>query len=99
LNNGKVGISTTSPATALEVGGYITTDSVLGCATLKTDTNGMINCISSDMRVKQDITPLASSSALSAIEQLKPVSFYWRDSTNGTARAGFIGTRRPTSVP
>jgi hypothetical protein len=89
--NGLVGIGTSTPATKLEVGGDITDDNVLNCATLITDTNGKIKCTSSDERLKQDITPLDASSSLAAIEQLNPVSFYWRDPSGGTQeQLGFI---------
>jgi hypothetical protein len=85
------GIATASPATALEVGGDITDDNVLNCSTLKTDVNGKINCVSSDERLKQDITPLDATDSLSAIESLTPVSFYWKDSSNGPEQQlGFL---------
>jgi len=44
---GLVGIATTSPATVLDVNGYITTRSVLNCGVLSTDSTGKIVCGSS----------------------------------------------------
>ena len=41
---------------------------------------------SSDARLKKNIEPLASSSGLSAVEALRPVTFNWVDPASGTAQ-------------
>jgi hypothetical protein len=80
-----VGIGTTSPATKLVVNGDITDVNVQTCddAThqLGTDGNGKIVCDTSlsDQRLKSSITSLTGPQALSELQQLNPVSFYWKD--------------------
>jgi hypothetical protein len=91
ISSGNIGIGTTTPAVKLDVNGDITDENVLGCATLKTDTTGKLNCISSDERLKQNITSLDASSSLAAINALNPVSFYWRNPLDGLQlQLGFI---------
>lgn len=47
--------------------------------------------VSSDRRVKTDITPLQEDSGLAAIEKMKPVSFHWKNRESGTnLQYGFI---------
>lgn len=47
--------------------------------------------VSSDRRVKTDITPLQEDSGLAVIEKMKPVSFHWRNKESGTnLQYGFI---------
>jgi len=85
--NGRVGIGTTTPATALVVSGDITDTNVSNCdsssQSVGTDATGKLVCNTSlsDERLKNDITSLDASSTLAAINQLNPVSFYWKDNT------------------
>ncbi len=98
--NNDVGIGTTAPATRLDVNGDITDEGIKSCDTLKTDANGKINCVSSDERLKQDIQPLDASSSLDAIMALDPVSFNWKDPTNGGAlQFGFLAQEAQKIFP
>ena len=96
---GNIGIGT-DPATTLDVNGDITDENVKGCETLKTDTTGKLNCTSSDQRLKQDIASLDASSSLAAIEALDPVSFHWKNPTDGIAlQLGFIAQAVEKTFP
>jgi hypothetical protein len=45
----------------------------------------------SDERLKKDIVDLGDMNGLAAIDQLRPVTYYWRDEANGTGQElGFI---------
>ena len=110
--NGKgfTGIGTTSPATALEVGGDITDDNIKNCANstsaLGTDSNGKVVCNStiSDQRLKTNVISLDGTNVLSEIDQLNPVSFYWVDPTMPGAQStaqqfGFIAQQVQNVLP
>ena len=87
LANGKVGIGTSTPTTTLDVAGDITDENIKNCdsssQSIGTDLNGKLVCNTSlsDERLKNDITTLDASSTLAAINQLNPVSFYWKDNS------------------
>lgn len=107
---GRVGIGTTTPATALDVNGFITTESVKGCngglSAIGTDSTGRMTCYLlsvSDARLKSDIAPLTDAEGLVLIESLSPVSYHWRDpSIYGNTDAlqyGFIAQEAEDVAP
>ncbi|MEI7720001.1 MAG: tail fiber domain-containing protein, partial [bacterium] len=59
-----------------------------GCTGLTTNASGVVGCTASDQRLKQNITPINGQTALDAINQLNPVSFYWKDPTLPTSGIG-----------
>jgi hypothetical protein len=62
------------------------------------DSAGVHN--SSDARLKKNIEPIASSSGLSAVEALRPVTFNWVDPASGTAQqTGFIAQEVQKVLP
>ena len=85
LNSGFVGIGTSTPGSALDVGGNVTDESVKGCnggsGGLGTTASGTVYCeVSfSDQRLKTNITDLDAADSLNLINSLNPVSFYWKD--------------------
>ncbi|MEJ0053947.1 MAG: tail fiber domain-containing protein [bacterium] len=83
--NYRVGIGTNAPATALDVNGDITIET-LTCNTslvgLGTDANGKIYCksvVGSDERLKSNIESLGDENGLALIDSLRPVSYDWKD--------------------
>lgn len=85
-----------SSAGALSLSSHITQSATGNYLCINTSTfevtrgNGS-TCTTSDSRFKKNIQPLADVSGLAAIEQLKPVSFNWRSTTEATTtQLGFI---------
>ncbi|OJY74682.1 MAG: hypothetical protein BGP12_06930 [Rhodospirillales bacterium 70-18] len=77
--------STASATTTLfSVGnaGPITFNTVTyaNCTALITDANGTVGCTTSDQRLKMNIVPLSAN----GVDELKPVSFFYRDQARGT---------------
>ena len=102
---GNVGIGTSSPAIALAVNGQIATNNLPanpGGNTLCyfASTYGILGTCSSDARLKSDITPIASASnaMLTAVLDLKPVTFKWNGDAS-TTYAGFIAQDVMQSIP
>lgn len=103
-NTGYVGIGTTTPYSRLTIWGP---DALAGTAAFTISNsasttefqvfdNGAATLAgtltqNSDQRLKQEIIPLNASSTLAAITGLTPVSFIWRDLSQGsTTQLGFI---------
>jgi hypothetical protein len=56
--------------------------------------------VSSDRRVKKDITPLRKESGLAVLERMTPVSFHWKNSESGTKlQYGFIAQDMAKVLP
>ena len=86
LNNGKVGISLTSPSYLLHVGGQAKINTALGVGVNPTATTGRIDASNdvvafstSDKRLKENI--ISISNPLSKIEKISGVEFDWKPLT------------------
>jgi hypothetical protein len=108
LNNGNVGIGTTTPGATLEVNGSVK------FSTLANDATGYYMCVNattgqlatsttacgaSSIRFKENINPLTYG--LAEIGQLQSVSFDWKKShiPNGTKQIGFIAEDMAKIIP
>ena len=90
-NSGDVGIRTTTPNTILDVNGNISDENQRNCTGVNTNSNGTFVCASSDERIKQNIEPLASTTAIAQIEELQPITFTYKDPTLAQgAQLGFL---------
>ena len=100
--NGKVGVATSSPATALDVNGTITQLTVKSCSLgLTTDALGSINgCVTSDQRLKKDITPITQD-VTTAILSLNPVTYKWKDTKvkDDKVHSGFVAQEVQKVIP
>lgn len=98
-SSNRLGIGTTSPATALDVNGTITQLTVKSCTLgLTTDALGSITgCAASDASLKTFINPF-NYSALKLIEELNPV-FYQFKNELGKNRIGFIAQEVEIILP
>jgi hypothetical protein len=104
ISTGKIAIGTTTPYSRLTVWGPGNTGSTSAFLVANSASttefsvfdNGNATLAgtltqNSDYRLKQDITPLGASSTLSAITSLTPVSFIWRNASEGsTTQFGLI---------
>ncbi|MHB8660683.1 MAG: tail fiber domain-containing protein, partial [Minisyncoccota bacterium] len=103
LQNGSVGIGTTSPAAPLTVWGTSAASSTAAFIVANTASTSVFsvynggNAIlsgslsqSSDERLKTNVTPLDASSSLAAIMGLNPVSYTRIDQPGGGTNLGFL---------
>ncbi len=78
--NGNVGLGTTSPAATLDVQGNAIISGSITAASLNASgpitAAGLITSTYSDVRLKDDITPI--SGALALVSRLTPVRFKWK---------------------
>ena len=84
----------------LDASGWLTIGTLAGAAgAVYADANGKLNLTSSDVRLKENIAPLAA--CLSKTLALNPVSFQWRDKASMGAKTniGFIAQDVETVVP
>jgi hypothetical protein len=102
---GNVGIGTTSPGVSLAVNGQIVTNNLPANPSGNTlcyssSGYGIIGTCSSDERLKNTITPIATSSdaTLKAVLNLNPVTFKW-DGDASTTYAGFIAQDVMQQIP
>ncbi len=81
-----VGVGTTSPSYKLDVNGTLRAYGI-------TD--------SSDIRLKRDISPLASKEALDSILKLQGIHYYWRDAERygGELQLGFVAQDVEPVIP
>ena len=99
-STGNVGIGTTLPTQALDVTGTIHASNLAGAGTtLETDGNGNIIRTPSDIKLKENIVPVAG--ALSKVLSLQGVYYKWRDKARfGTQdEIGFIAQDVQKVVP
>ena len=98
--SGNVGVGTTSPTQAVDVVGTIHASNLNGGATtLSTDANGNIIRTPSDVKLKENITPIAG--ALSKVLNLNGVYYEWSDSARfgSQQEVGFIAQEVQAVVP
>ena len=92
LNNGNVGIGTTSPGEVLDVIGNARFSAITAGASagaLHYTATGVLTTNTSDRRLKKDIVSLAPT--LDKVMQLRSVSFVWKDDPNRKHKdLGFI---------
>ncbi|MBL7960007.1 tail fiber domain-containing protein [bacterium] len=91
LKNGDVGINTEIPTTSLDVNGVtrirsIISGSVWGALYYTTD--GTLSSSTSDIRLKENITPLEGS--LNKVQRLQGVNFSWKNDPSHSRKIGFI---------
>jgi hypothetical protein len=99
VQNGNLGIATTSPWRTLSVNGTVGFDGLTGttgagslCLSANKEVvynSGSDNCLSSLRSTKHDIQPL-DLTALDMVKSLQPVSFTYNNDASSTVRYGFI---------
>jgi hypothetical protein len=99
-SGGNVGINSTSPGYTLDVNGTARFGAVivgsLGTGTVYSNGGTLTNTNPSDRNLKENITPIEYG--LSNILQLNPVSYNWKDGTNGK-QFGFIAQEVQEVMP
>ncbi|TSC82056.1 MAG: hypothetical protein G01um101420_586 [Parcubacteria group bacterium Gr01-1014_20] len=100
INDGKIGIGTSTPAYKLHV--YIPTTGIVagfqnsnGTCTIN-PTAGSANC-TSDLRLKKNISGV--DNALSMISSIRGVTFEWKNQTDSARHYGFIAQELEKVVP